>query len=65
MAWQQYAGVELNYREAELIRQICLERKAYEFKRQQAEIEYMRTESLRGNPWLMQLISSSELEQTG
>ena len=43
MAWQQYAGVELNYREAELIRQICLERKAYEFKRQQAEIEYMRT----------------------
>jgi len=43
MAWQQYAGIELNYREAELIRQICLERKAYEFKRQQAEIEYMRT----------------------
>lgn len=42
-SWQQYMGVELDYREAELIRQICLERQAFEYKRQQAELEYMKS----------------------
>jgi hypothetical protein len=36
-------GVELDYREAELIRQICLERQAFDYKRQQAELEYMKS----------------------
>lgn len=42
-SWQHYMGVELNYREAELIRQICLERQAFDYKRQQAELEYMKS----------------------
>ena len=48
MAWQDYAGVTLEYREIELIRQICLERQMFDFKRQQAEIEYMKQQNKQG-----------------
>lgn len=44
MSWQQYMGIELDHRETELIRQICLERKAFEFRQQQAEIEHYRNQ---------------------
>ena len=48
MAWQKYADVTLEYREIELIRQICLERQMFDYKRQQAELEYMKQQDKRG-----------------
>lgn len=39
LAWQQFAGIRLSHWEAELIRQLCLERHAFDFKRQQDHIQ--------------------------
>lgn len=47
-AWQSYTGFELNYQEAELIRQLCLERTMFDYRRQQAELEYMKQTDKRG-----------------
>lgn len=41
-SWQDYLGLNFTYREVELIRQICLERQTFDYKRKQAEIEYMK-----------------------
>ena len=43
-SWQKFIGFELAYWEAELIRQLCLERLAFDFKRQQ---EYLQNQ--KGN----------------
>lgn len=34
-SWQHFMGFNIEYWEAELIRQLCLERTAFDFKRQQ------------------------------
>lgn len=38
-SWQSFTGVELDYCEAELVRQLCLEKEAFNFKRNQAAID--------------------------
>jgi hypothetical protein len=38
-SWQKFIGFDLAYWEAELIRQLCLERLAFDFKRQQDYIK--------------------------
>lgn len=40
-SWQKFIGFELAYWEAELIRQLCLERLAFDFKRQQ---DYLKSQ---------------------
>lgn len=49
-AWQQFMGVKLEYREAELIRQLSLERAVFDSNRLQQKIEQDKTnsESKRG-----------------
>jgi hypothetical protein len=38
-SWQQFMGFQLAYWEAELIRQLCLERLAFDYKRQQEFVQ--------------------------
>lgn len=38
-SWQKFMGFSLAYWEAEIIRQLCLERLAFDFKRQQDYIQ--------------------------
>lgn len=40
-SWQKFIGFDLAYWEAELIRQLCLERSAFDYKRQQ---EYIKSQ---------------------
>ena len=40
-SWQHFMGFDLVYWEAELIRQLCLERSAFDFKRQQ---DYLKSQ---------------------
>ena len=47
-AWQDYIGVELDFRERELIRQICLERQAFDIRRQQELIEHAQSNNKGG-----------------
>ncbi len=44
-SWQNVIGVEIDYVEAELIRQLCLEREAFDFKRHQ---EHQRQLTAKG-----------------
>lgn len=41
-AWQSFTGIDLNYWEAELIRQLFLERMAFDAKRQNDYIESLK-----------------------
>lgn len=41
-AWQRFAGIDLNYQEAELIRQLYLERAAFDYKRQTEHAESLK-----------------------
>lgn len=47
-AWKEYIGVELNHLECDIIRQICLEREAFLFRREQKRIEWERSQSPKG-----------------
>lgn len=38
-SWQSFSGIKLDYCEAELMRQLCLEKEAFNFKRSQAAID--------------------------